>query len=646
MRRWRMDKSQLYTDLYRDGKTVAEIAAIHGVTPQAVRGCLKRAGVFDGKRQDGGAKAKAVFDDFVTRANAKHGRFTYTDTGERPFREVLVTCPEHGQSRQLVRSHLLGKGCPECPSAGPPSGFDVFQAKARAKHGETFEYNRSTFGNALTPLEVKCRACGHVSHPTPSAHLSGGTGCWPCRAVKDRAAQFDARLATEKVGITRVGEYRGALEKVRLRCETHGEWTTTPNWYFSSRSGTGCPKCTYARWGQERRLEPIQKTRKSDFAFDVGTIKALQAQGLGLQRIARAVPDLTPALAAYYMKFRSSVCDVHGAGWSKDGLCLKCQTQARARHASGVVRQMWADREPALLAKMAAARARMPVVSVLSRTVEEMLQKLGVEFEMEKTVGPYSFDVFLPSVSTLLELNGEYFHALPRAMRNDKSKATFIERFHPELKLHTIWEVEFYKEGRVMHLLNRILGQRPEPAPVDWKALSVRPVDKEDAARFISVHHYLGRSRAGTHYGLYEDEALIGVCSFSPFQRNEQTVRYGKGSVELSRFCLDPDRQVKNLGSWFLSRCLKAVAKPVVTYADSTQGHDGALYKACNFTVSHTVPPDYTYADASGWGMHKRSVWRRASLMRMKEAEYAEKHGLQKKWGGEKLCFTYGFPTA
>ena len=171
--------------------------------------------------------------------------------------------------------------------------------------------------------------------------------------------------------------------------------------------------------------------------------------------------------------------------------------------------------------------------------------------------------------------------------------------------------------------------------------MEIKEVDRVVASTLYSQHHYLGSVRGDTHFGAYYAGNLVATCSFGSFSRNQQTKKYA-GAKELTRFCVDPSYRAKNLGSKFLSTCLKMLRKPVVTYADTTQGHDGALYKACNFILSHTVEPDYFYIDGGGWVMHKRTLWGRASKMSMSESEYAAKHGMVKKYGGEKLCFTHG----
>lgn len=194
-----------------------------------------------------------------------------------------------------------------------------------------------------------------------------------------------------------------------------------------------------------------------------------------------------------------------------------------------------------------------PPPSSLSHITSAHLTDLKVEHILEAQVGPYAFDFFIPSHNLLIELNGDYWHSLPRAKRNDASRATYIARYFPEYRLVTIWESAFLAEGRVRWMLERLLGlTKPTLVRPPFAELTTGPVTVDAARAFYRT--YIGTLRGGRHTGLYWRGELIGVCSFSAFQRKKQALKYGGNASELSRFCLHPDYQVKNLGSWFMSR--------------------------------------------------------------------------------------------
>lgn len=74
------------------------------------------------------------------------------------------------------------------------------------------------------------------------------------------------------------------------------------------------------------------------------------------------------------------------------------------------------------------------------RLFSEMLQELGVEYELQKVVGYKIFDFYIPSKNMIVEVDGDYFHGNPliyeskdlnkmqlRNMRNDKYKETLAK---------------------------------------------------------------------------------------------------------------------------------------------------------------------------------------------------------------------------
>jgi len=104
------------------------------------------------------------------------------------------------------------------------------------------------------------------------------------------------------------------------------------------------------------------------------------------------------------------------------------------------------------------AEFNQPPISSLSRRVAEILEDWNVWYELEYLVDYYRFDVHVPSRNLVLELNGEYWHSLPKAVVNDRRKATYLRNHRPDLRLVTIWEREFEKGGRLLEILAEEVG--------------------------------------------------------------------------------------------------------------------------------------------------------------------------------------------
>jgi GNAT superfamily N-acetyltransferase len=136
---------------------------------------------------------------------------------------------------------------------------------------------------------------------------------------------------------------------------------------------------------------------------------------------------------------------------------------------------------------------------------------------------------------------------------------------------------------------------------------TIKSIKRADCTEFLAKHHYLSQQgysyRSGFNYGLYDDkDKLIGVAVFHTVSAWE-TVKgcFGlenkeqKGFWELGRFALDDEHHGMNLGSWFLSRCIKRLRKDtevraLISYADADL-HNGGLYAATNFKYYGLTAP-------------------------------------------------------
>jgi len=306
------------------------------------------------------------------------------------------------------------------------------------------------------------------------------------------------------------------------------------------------------------------------------------------------------------------------------------------------LRQRWLDNSYRIAALNNLSRQK---TSSLQTILYEYLTNLGVEHHKEgpnTTIGFYSFDCLIPHKprSILIECQGDYWHSLPKAIRNDRSKFTYIQRYFPEYEIMYIWEHEFATKDRVLDRLKLKLNLAIETTQFKLSQLYSNQLSREESNKFLSKYHYLTSSRGGTDFGLWLENKLIAVSRFSPLPRQNMAHQFPPNTVELARLCVHPNYHKHNLLSWWLAKLVKNY-KAVIAFADTTVGHTGAVYKAANFKLHHQTNPDYWYVDKDGFVMHKKTLYNRAVNLKLTESQFAEKFGYIKKWGGPKLCFIY-----
>ncbi len=134
-----------------------------------------------------------------------------------------------------------------------------FIERARAEHGDRFDYSGSRYVGFDKPIEVICRKHG-VYHTTPKSHVySKSGGCPKCRAdlmgkahrhTTDQFIERARKIHGDRYDYSRVN-YQGILSKITIVCPKHGPFLMKPARHLSGR---GCRKCAFNRIGRERRL--------------------------------------------------------------------------------------------------------------------------------------------------------------------------------------------------------------------------------------------------------------------------------------------------------------------------------------------------------------------------------------------------------
>ena len=121
-----------------------------------------------------------------------------------------------------------------------------FIARARAVHGDRYDYSRAEYRGRQVPIEVICRTHGSF-FPRPNNHLSAGSGCPACNPLKPTNLEvFLARAAAahgDRYDYGRV-VYQGVQKPVEILCPDHGPFWQIP---LSHTQGRGCPTCGAAK---------------------------------------------------------------------------------------------------------------------------------------------------------------------------------------------------------------------------------------------------------------------------------------------------------------------------------------------------------------------------------------------------------------
>ncbi len=81
--------------------------------------------------------------------------------------------------------------------------------------------------------------------------------------------------------------------------------------------------------------------------------------------------------------------------------------------------------------------------SSLELTIQKLLKSLKIEFEPQKSIGPYVVDIYIPSKNLILECDGNYWHHLPGRENHDRKRDIWFRK--KGYSILRLWESEIKK---------------------------------------------------------------------------------------------------------------------------------------------------------------------------------------------------------
>jgi len=119
--------------------------------------------------------------------------------------------------------------------------------------------------------------------------------------------------------------------------------------------------------------------------------------------------------------------------------------------------------------------------------------------------------------------------------------------------------------------------------------LSVKQIQANQTHDWLMRVHYARRIPSISYaFGLFDSAVLVGVVTYgtpssAPLRSGVCGNEFASIVLELNRLCLSTD--AKNAASILVGRSLALLPRPsiVVSYADTSVGHVGYVYQACNF---------------------------------------------------------------
>lgn len=195
-------------------------------------------------------------------------------------------------------------------------------------------------------------------------------------------------------------------------------------------------------------------------------------------------------------------------------------------------------------------------------------------------------DILVPSHKLGIEVNGLYYHSELRGFARDYhlNKTELAANLGITL-LHFYEDDLLFKYPVVLSMIKSKLGLCSKIAARKCK---VQVLQKSVGTEFCEQNHLRGSAKFSTAYGLYFEDELMAVGTFSK-------ARYDQSEFELIRFCTKLEVNVVGGLSRIISAFKKAEnPKSLVSYADRSYS-TGNAYLSTGFNLTRTLKPGYWY---------------------------------------------------
>jgi predicted nucleic acid-binding Zn ribbon protein len=282
--------------------------------------------------------------------------------------------------------------------------------------------------------------------------------------------------------------------------------------------------------------------------------------------------------------------------------------------------------------------------SLKEQEVRDFLtNSLGLEVKSNQRIleGGLEIDILIPSLNIGIEFDGLFWHndlRLDPKYHANKTKLA-AER---GIRLIHIFEDEWIHRRAIVESRLRSLTKKIDRV-IHARKCEIRSVSPLDERVFLEDNHIQGYSKSSVKLGLYYNEQLVSLMTFSRPNASKGQ-RRSDGGWELLRFCSLKNTIVVGGASKLFKRFVNENNPiTVLSFADS-RWSVGDLYRSLNFDSAGHTSINYWYIDVKkGRRLHRYGLRKNSSDdQTLTEYENRLKQGYLRIWdcGSTKWVWT------
>lgn len=264
-------------------------------------------------------------------------------------------------------------------------------------------------------------------------------------------------------------------------------------------------------------------------------------------------------------------------------------------------------------------------VSSMEQEISNVLQMIDSNIEIvhndRQLIKPQELDIYLPQYNIAIECNPTYTHnsSFDTVWGNDKKGYKYHQQKTEKCECEGIRLVHIFgyqwnnKRDVVVSMLRNMLHKNLYR--LFARDMVVKEVTSKDVANFLDINHIQGRTSATVRLGLYHEDKLISLMTFSkPRYSIGFKASYDSNTWELTRFCTLLNTTCVGGAGKLFKHFLKVYQPSMVTSFSDRSITTGNLYKVLGFEFDSYVDPGYVWVNADDDSFYTRVTCQKKNL--------------------------------
>lgn len=295
-----------------------------------------------------------------------------------------------------------------------------------------------------------------------------------------------------------------------------------------------------------------------------------------------------------------------------------------------------------------AHKLRDPFKSADENELVRFIESLGITNIVRNTrkliKSGKEIDIYLPDYNIAIEYNGVYWHHEDVAhITRDYHYQKYNECAELGIQLITIFSNFWHSKKDIVKNTLRVKLKKFNGPVIYARKCIIQEVDTQSAKLFLNQHHIQGYTPATTRLGLYYQDMLVAIMTFS---KSRMGIGSHSKDTELVRFA--SSGLIVGGASKLLAHYRGLYPTEVIISYSDNEWSTGHLYKTLGFELDAHIRYSYWYLKPREHKLYHRFSFSKQKLVAQgydsnkTEAQIAKEIGLLKVWDCGKVKWKLG----